>query len=90
MARALEVAHGLFDSGEIEQSRFTITGYADTKPLVPNDSPENRAQNRRVEIILQEKTDAQVRAELREQSKQIETDPSQLEGFFELDPDEIF
>ncbi|MDX1453790.1 MAG: flagellar motor protein MotB [Oleiphilaceae bacterium] len=90
VARALEVAHGLFDSGEIEQSRFTITGFADTRPLVPNDTPENRAKNRRVEIILQEKTDSQVRKELREQSKELETNPEEIEGFFELDPDEIF
>jgi chemotaxis protein MotB len=29
-----------------------LEGYADTKPLVPNDSAENRARNRRVEVIV--------------------------------------
>ena len=32
---------------------ITAEGRADNEPLVPNDSPENRARNRRVEIILE-------------------------------------
>ena len=52
-ARALEVAHALFESGAIGQDRFAVTGAADTKPLVANDTPEGRARNRRVEIIVQ-------------------------------------
>lgn len=32
--------------------RFESAGYAETRPLVPNDTRENRAKNRRVEIIL--------------------------------------
>lgn len=32
--------------------RFRAGGYGPSKPLVPNDSPEHRAQNRRIEIIL--------------------------------------
>ncbi len=90
VARALEVAHGLFDSGEIAEERFTIAGFADTRPLVPNDTPENRASNRRVEIILQEKTDSEVREELRDQSRDLEGDSSELDELFQLDPDEIF
>ncbi|HGZ70171.1 MAG TPA: hypothetical protein ENK74_02110 [Nitratifractor sp.] len=31
---------------------FTTKGYGESKPLVPNDSPENKAKNRRVEFIL--------------------------------------
>jgi len=34
----------------IAADRLTTRGYADTQPLVPNDSPENRAKNRRVEL----------------------------------------
>lgn len=29
-----------------------LEGYADTRPLAPNDSDENRAINRRVEIVV--------------------------------------
>ncbi len=32
--------------------RFTTKGYGESKPLVPNDSPENKAKNRRVEFII--------------------------------------
>jgi chemotaxis protein MotB len=32
---------------------MTATGYADFFPLVNNDSPENRARNRRVEFVLE-------------------------------------
>ncbi len=32
--------------------RFTCAGYADTRPLIGNDTDAHRAQNRRVEIIL--------------------------------------
>lgn len=91
-ARALEVAHSLFESGEVEQSRFTITGYADTKPLVPNDTPENRSRNRRVEIIIQQPLDDETKKEINE-ARQVAPailpaeDALEWEG---LSPDEIF
>ena len=90
VARALEVAHGLFDDGFIKQDRFVITGFADTRPLVPNDSEDSRRKNRRVEIILQEKTDKQVKEKLREESKKIEKNTRTFDNIFDLDPDEIF
>lgn len=34
----------------VAKDRLTARGYADTVPLVPNDSPEHQAQNRRVEL----------------------------------------
>lgn len=33
-------------------NRIVVEGFADTKPLVANDMAENRAKNRRVEIII--------------------------------------
>lgn len=36
----------------VEPSRMLAEGRADSEPLVPNDSPANRALNRRVEIAL--------------------------------------
>ena len=32
--------------------RFSGDGRADTEPVAPNDTPQNRALNRRVDIIL--------------------------------------
>ncbi|MDB4837757.1 MotB family protein [Marinomonas sp.] len=51
-ARAISVAEELFLSDRLEESRFGVTGYADTRPLVPNDTPRNRGVNRRVEIVI--------------------------------------
>ncbi len=51
-SRAVTVAHYMLEKKNTEPSRVVVQGYADTKPLVPNDSAENRAKNRRVEIII--------------------------------------
>ncbi|WP_099158796.1 flagellar motor protein MotS [Virgibacillus ndiopensis] len=53
-ARASSVVRYLVDKNGFDESRFTIVGYSDTKPLVPNDSPENMSKNRRVEIVILE------------------------------------
>lgn len=54
-SRAVTVAHSLLQDGTINPNRMVIEGHADTAPLVPNQSSENRAKNRRVEIILVQK-----------------------------------
>jgi chemotaxis protein MotB len=51
-SRAASVVHELLRNAEIPTERFLLEGYADTQPLMPNDSSENRARNRRVEIII--------------------------------------
>jgi len=55
-ARAASVVHYFTGKGEIDPERIEIRALADNQPIVPNDSPENRAQNRRVEIIVQHGT----------------------------------
>lgn len=52
--RATSVLRYLMDRG-ISAKRLTATGYADTQPLVPNNSEENMAKNRRVEFVLEKK-----------------------------------
>ncbi|MBV1787445.1 flagellar motor protein MotB [Marinobacterium sp. D7] len=59
-ARALAVAEELFSDSRIDQSRFQVSGYADSKPLVPNNTADNRARNRRVEIVIQKGSDKEV------------------------------
>ena len=51
-ARAVSVAHRLMDAGEVPPLRMVVTGLADTDPLVPNDSTDNRARNRRVQVNI--------------------------------------
>jgi chemotaxis protein MotB len=51
-SRATSVVHELLRPGDIPPERFVLEGYAETNPLVPNDTPPNRAKNRRVEIIV--------------------------------------
>lgn len=50
--RAVSVIQQLESIGGIESARLTAVGYGDTRPLAPNDSAENRARNRRVEIAV--------------------------------------
>ncbi|RMD92110.1 MAG: flagellar motor protein MotB [Calditrichaeota bacterium] len=49
--RAISVLH-YFENLGIPRKKLSCVGYADTRPLVPNTSPQNRAKNRRVEIYL--------------------------------------
>jgi chemotaxis protein MotB len=50
--RAAAVADILLENDELEPWRVIVRGHAETRPLVPNDSAEQRARNRRVELSL--------------------------------------
>jgi chemotaxis protein MotB len=50
-ARATTVAHQLLEAG-VDPERIMIAGHADTQPRAPNDTAENRALNRRIDITL--------------------------------------
>ncbi len=49
--RATNVLHYLVDYGAGER-QFQVAGFADTVPLVPDDTPEGQAYNRRVDLIV--------------------------------------
>jgi chemotaxis protein MotB len=51
-ARAVTVLHALLNNPDIDPDRVLVEGHADTRPLAPNDTAENRALNRRVELVL--------------------------------------
>ena len=51
-ARAASVVHRLIDYGGIEPKRITVQGYGESRPVAPNDTSENRAKNRRVEVSI--------------------------------------
>lgn len=51
-ARAASVVHFLSTRELSDPSRIELRAYADTQPIVENDTPDNRARNRRVEINI--------------------------------------
>jgi len=50
-ARAVEVVNFMISAG-LDPKRLSAAGYADMSPVAPNDTPENKAKNRRIEITL--------------------------------------
>ncbi len=50
-ARALTVLHTMTEAG-LPAERISAASYGDSMPAVPNDSPANKAANRRIEIVL--------------------------------------
>lgn len=53
-ARATNVLHYLVDFGA-NPKQFEVVGFGDTHPLMSNATPEGRAYNRRVDIVIQAK-----------------------------------
>ena len=51
-ARAVNVLRYFIKQGGIDSGRLTAVGFSEFHPLVPNDTGENRAVNRRVEIVF--------------------------------------
>ena len=93
-ARAVAVAHGLFDDGSLDEARFSVKGYGDTRPLVLNSSTVNRAKNRRVEVVVEQNLDGEVTEQL-DTLKKIDKGlyneiREEFETQFNLTDDEIF
>lgn len=51
-SRATTVVRYLIENDRIDPARISAAGYADSRPLVPNDSESNRQFNRRVDIVI--------------------------------------
>ena len=64
-ARAVSVLHAMLESVRLEPARFSVQGAGDTQPLVGNDTPAQRARNRRVEIILKQGEDLEAKTGIR-------------------------
>ena len=52
-ARAVTVVHYLIEQAGVRPDRITAQGFAASRPLAANDTPENQARNRRVEISIE-------------------------------------
>ena len=51
-ARAVAVVQDLISDDGIDPARLEATGNSDTRPVVPNNNAQHRAENRRVEIVI--------------------------------------
>jgi chemotaxis protein MotB len=51
-ARSAAVANFLLDNSDLEAGRVTITGLADSEPIADNATAAGRAQNRRIEVVV--------------------------------------
>lgn len=51
-ARAAAVADYLLNNNAVTENRIDVVGFADTKPIANNATPEGRSQNRRIEILI--------------------------------------
>jgi chemotaxis protein MotB len=51
-ARATAVLRYLIATQELDPTRISASGYADTRPLYPNNTPAHMAANRRVEVVI--------------------------------------
>ncbi len=52
VARAVSVARYLVEKHDLEPERFLATGYGEYHPIDSNETPEGRARNRRVNIVI--------------------------------------
>jgi len=50
--RATNVLRFLQDEGGVDGARLVASGYGEHRPIASNDTPEGRAENRRIEIVL--------------------------------------
>jgi flagellar motor protein MotB len=51
-ARALTVLHHLVEEYQVDSSRISAIGFGEFRPRAKNDTPENRARNRRVVFFI--------------------------------------
>ena len=51
-ARAAAVADFLIQDNAVAENRIDVVGFADTKPIASNTTPQGRSQNRRIEILI--------------------------------------
>ncbi|MBA4389322.1 MAG: hypothetical protein C0399_00065 [Syntrophus sp. (in: bacteria)] len=54
--RATEVVRYFIEKYDFSPERISAVGYAEHRPVAPNDTAENRALNRRIEIIITKST----------------------------------
>ncbi|RDY24539.1 chemotaxis protein MotB [Romboutsia maritimum] len=62
-ARAVSVIRYFIEGKGLDPAKFTAKGYGEYKPLVENTTPENKAINRRVDILIVEQKETKVKGD---------------------------
>lgn len=57
ISRALNTAYYLIQTEEIDPDKVSVVGYAEYNPIEDNSTPDGRAKNRRVDIIVIKNTE---------------------------------
>lgn len=75
--RAIQFMYLLIDEADLEPKWFSAKGYGEYHPLVENTSEENRAKNRRVEVLIQPNYDID---EITEKQKELDDHSDEQES----------
>lgn len=93
-ARAVNVTETLIDFDELPDARFTVVGRGATRPVANNRTREGRARNRRVEIIIRQGIDEDVKTQLKQlrdrDPMSFESVSRELRERFRIRPEEVF
>ncbi|MEM7656116.1 MAG: OmpA family protein [Bacteroidota bacterium] len=93
--RAKSLADYIIRKGDFNKDRVSAEGYGATKPVVPNDSDENKRKNRRVEfrLIFDELYEGDMwlptEAELKLEDKKAGEEDPEFDDEFEWTPEEL-
>ena len=89
-SRAVSVAHALLAVSTLSPQSVMVTGHADTRPRASNDSAEDRAKNRRVDISIVRGKDIDEQRVI-SLSKVVESPPTTelIENIAEVATDEV-
>jgi len=52
VARSASGVRYLIEELNLDPQRFSAAGYGEYQPVAPNDTPENKAKNRRIDIVI--------------------------------------
>jgi chemotaxis protein MotB len=52
VSRAMTTAYYLIEQHRLTPGKISVAGYSEYRPLLPNTTAENRARNRRVDIVI--------------------------------------
>lgn len=74
-ARAVTVAEHVLSLDVITAAQLVVSGYGESRPIGPNDTADSRARNRRVEIIVAYRQDADANTALQDARESLDDPP---------------